>query len=200
MTIPALQSRALNSIVAEIVVVCVLGYFLIGREIFVVRHPSMSFLVLSLTGIGAFNVLLFRGKTEFYYLLLFVTVTLSITWFFNHSFSLTFRGLGRFWAVVVMVMAVRGILRTGWVSRIPFVGFTVWLIVGIVFYGLLVMMDLYLFSLYPPEAGGYYFDFLKNALKLGAVMGGSIGLGYEVGRLLSPISTSPDSPPPSARS
>jgi len=194
MTMSPLKSRALTSIVAEILFVCLLGYFFIGKEIFVVRHSMFSYLVLSLTLIGGFSVLFFRGKTEFYYLALFVTVVLAVSWFLNHSFSLTFRSLGRFWVIVAVVIAAWGILRAKRVSGIRFIGVVVWLAMGIVFYLVMVMMDVYVFSLYPEEVRAYRATFLLESVKLGAVMGLGIGLGYELGRLLSPASRPPETP------
>ena len=190
----AFKSRALTSIAAEVVLVCLLGYFVVGQEIFVVRHSSFSYLVLSLTVIAGFNVRLYRGKTEFYYLVLVVTVILALTWFVNHSVSLTLTGLGRFWVIVATVLGTWGILQLKPVRNIPFVGLAVWLVVGASFYVIMVVMDMYLFSLYPAEARGYVQPILLNSAKVGALMGAGIGLGSEVGRLLSP-SGIPDTPP-----
>ncbi len=193
-------NRALTGLVIEIVLVSVLGYIFVGREVFVPRHPMFTFLVLSLTLIGAFNVILYRGRKEFSYLVLCVTTLLAVTWFWNRSFAITFRGLGRFWVIAAVSALAARLVGTALARAFRFGGTIVWLVLGIVFYILMIGMDLLLFGIYPSDEVSRWTSYLLNALLLGAVLGAGLGVGYDVARYLSPdMPAAPgdtDSPPP----
>jgi len=179
-------TRAAAGILLEAVLVSLLGYLLVGKEIFVFRHPAFSYLVLSLTVVGAFNVLLYRGKTEFAYLVLFVTALLAATWFWNRTYASTFRGLGRFWLVVVAALGGFFLLGGRRLKALRFGGTVVWIPLGLGFYIVMVLMDMYLFRLYPASELALWRAYLLNAARLGGTLGAGIGIGYDLGRLFSP--------------
>lgn len=192
-------SRAITSIVLEIVLLSVLGYFLIGKEIFVPRHPVFSYLVLSVTLVGAFNVLLFRGTKEFLSLTLFVTTVLAVTWFWNRSFAITFRGLGRFWVIALVSAAAAWLLRTSLARAFRLSGTVIWIVLGIVFYAIMIGMDRYLFGIYPAGDASELTMYLLNAVWLGGVLGAGLGIGFDAARYLTPdVPAGPTSevPPP----
>ncbi len=197
-------ARAVTGVILEVVAVSVLGYLLVGKEIFVPRHPFFSYLVLSCTVIGGFNILFYRGKTEFGFLALVVTALLAATWFLNRSYDVTFRGLGRFWLIVAVAVAGVGLLRTRRLLTLSYSGTIVWVLLGVVFYVLLMVMDMYVFQMYPAGESAYWRAYLANAARLGSTMGFGVGIGFDLGRLIAPDghasaagsgSTSPPSTP-----
>ena len=191
-----------TGVIFEVVLVAVLGYFLVGKEIFIPRHPSFSFLVLSLTVVGAFNILFFRGKAEFRLLVLVVTALLAATWFLTLSFESTFRGLGRFWLVAILAAAGSVLLSARRVIAFRFSGTVVWIFLGMLFYVAMMALDMYVFRLYPSGERAFVEQYLVNAARLGLILGAGIGVGFDIGRFFGPRIPAPptqsDSTHPSA--
>lgn len=189
----AMRARAFTSIVAEVLLVSLLGFILVGKEIFSRQHPLFAFLVLSFSLIAAYNVAAFRGRKEFFAIVLVVTALLSLTWYGGRSFVLVGRAEGRFWAVALVAVGAWRVLDLRIARRLPFSGTVVWTLLGILFYVGMVSMDRYFFALYPPEVLVQWGIILEDAVRLGAVLGAGIGLGYDAGRLLSSRDDSSDS-------
>jgi hypothetical protein len=183
-------AEAFTTIAAELICVTILGYLLVGPQIFVPGHPLFSYTVIAITMIGLFAILRHRPPAELYYLALFVTVILALSWFRSSSIPLTLRGIARFGVIVGTVLAVGATLKHSSVQKFRFAAIPVWLVLGIAFYIVMILMDFYLFQFYPPEETGRVGEYLLDAAKLGALLGGGIGVGLELGKTLSARSSS----------
>ncbi len=190
MTLRGNGAEAFTAVTAELVCVALLGYLFIGPFIFVPGHPIFAFSVIAVTTIGLSAVLRYRPTVEFYYLSLFILVILAVSWFSSHSIPLTLRGIARFGAIVGAVLAAWACLRIPAVRKARYSSIPVWLCVAIVFYLVMIVMDLYLFHFYPPEEMKRVGEYVFDAVRLGALLGGGIGVGLELGKALSAGSVS----------
>ena len=195
MTSHAMRVRALVSIVAEVLLVSLLGLLFVGKEIFIRQHPLFAFFVLALSLVAAYNVAAYRGRQEFFAVVMVVTALLAVTWFGSRSFVLVGRSEGRFWAIALTAISVWRILELPIARRLPFSGTVVWTALGVVFYLALVMMDRYFFAVYPHELLVEWGEILTDTVRLGAVLGAGIGLGFDIGRLLTSRDESSEASP-----
>ena len=176
--------RSLRYPLFEIVGFLAVGLLLFGRGIVEPGSPTFSLSVFGLMMIGLVNVLQLRGKNDFLLLCGTVVVLYSLTWFSNHSYATTFRGLLWLAATAVVAAGLSWIVGNRLFARVRFGLFVVWVLCCAVLYLLLEGSDLLISWLSGVRGSIPPASMALQGAKLGGEMGLGIGLGYDIARLI----------------
>ncbi len=169
---------------AEIICFALLGYLLIGRQIFVFADPMFFVTAFGLMTIGLFNVLQFRDRREFYALGVVVAVLFSLTWFLNHSFLLMARGLMRFLSLAAATLFCFWTVNRPALLRLRFGVFPVWAVSCAAFYVMINCFDVLIAGSPLLSDAPAFMQLITESVRLGGITGLGIGLGYDIARLL----------------
>ena len=176
--------RSLRYPLLEIVGFLVVGLLLFGRGIVEPGSPAFSFSVFGLMMIGLVNVLQLRGRNDFLLLCGTVVVLYSLTWFSNHSYATTFRGLLWLAATASVAAALCWIVRHRLFARVRFGFFIVWVFCCAALYLLLEGSDLLISWLSGVRGPVPLASMALHGAKLGGEMGLGMGLGFDIARLI----------------
>jgi hypothetical protein len=140
--------------------------------------------IFGITAILFFTILEFWSIRDFIYLGLLISLFIVYAWSRNKSFAEIIRNSLWFITIGFFTWLSHKIIKTWNPRKLKVIPLLVWLISFNCIYLIMLVFNLYVFKFYRLSEDFTHIYYLKQALKLGTVIGISISLGYILANII----------------
>jgi len=169
----------------EIFCLFTIGYFVLGSPIFDINSTGFTFIIFGVVAIILFNLFEFQKIWDFFYIGIFVSFILIMTWFNHSSAKIIIRNSFWFISIGLFMFITWKILTTTSFKNLRFGSIFIWIFSFICIYFLMTLLNIYIFGYYKIAHNVTLLSYLSQAFKIGSILGFSIGLGYELAKFLN---------------